>query len=174
MRILGWTKKNESKAGTYTRVCEGYEPLLQDYLDGELKGTNLEITEIHLRSCRKCSHAVALARQGSALVSLANLPVDDPGPFFTHRVMAAVRALANSENELSFWRPLELLAMRAAWTASILLVCVLAYGAATMKHGSGVQTAGMRAAEVRDPFADPTQLSRRDDFDIAIETRGEK
>jgi anti-sigma factor RsiW len=178
MSILGWGKRGKSQAEGHARVCEGYEPLLQDYLDGELKGTNLEITEVHLRSCRKCAHAVAVARQGSALLSLMNLPVDDPGPFFTHRVMAAVRILANSENELSFWRPLELLAMRAAWTASILLVCVLAYGAATARHGS-VQTAGMRAADVRgmyaDPFADPSaQIARRDDFDIAIETHAEK
>src|ERR1700683_353378 len=105
--------KRKSKPVNHHRVCEGYEPLLQDYLDGELKGANLEITETHVRSCRACGHAVALARQGSTLLSLANVPVDDPGPFFTHRVMAAVRAMANSENELSFWRPLELLAMRA-------------------------------------------------------------
>jgi anti-sigma factor RsiW len=160
------------------KTCAGYEPLLQDYLDGELRGANREAVEVHLRECRACAHALAVARRGSALLSLANVGVDDPGPFFTHRVMAAVRAMS-TDSELSFWRPLGFLAMRAAWTASIALAVVVAYGAVTT-HQAPMQAALMHKTDVRslesrepfaDPFADPgAQTIRRDDFDVVFDT----
>ena len=160
------------------KTCAGYEPLLQDYLDGEVRGANLEIVEVHLRECRACAHAVAVARQGSALLSLASVAVEDPGPFFTHRVMAAVRAMS-SDSELSFWRPLGFLAMRAAWTASIALAVVVAYGAVTthqaplqaeLVHKTDVRSVELREA-FADPFADPgAQTIRRDDFDVVSDT----
>lgn len=156
------------------KTCAGYEPLLQDYLDGELRGANREVVELHLRECRACAHALAVARRGSALLSLASVAVDDPGPFFTHRLMAAVKAIS-SDSELSFWRPLGFLAMRAAWTASIALAMVVAYGAATTHQAqlqaALVHKADMRSADLRDPFADPgAQTIRRDDFDVVFDT----
>jgi len=106
-------------------ACLEYEAMLEDYLGGALEnGASRKVAE-HLKSCAGCSRALEDAAAASEMLrGVGRVP--DPGPSFTHMVMARVRT-AESESRTSFWEPFVSLAWKFATTAALALVVMLAY-----------------------------------------------
>ena len=106
-------------------ACPEYEAVLEDYLGGALEnGASRKIAE-HLKACAGCSRALEDAAAASEMLrGVARVP--DPGPGFTHMVMARVRT-AESESRTSFWEPFVSMAWKFATTAALALVVMLAY-----------------------------------------------
>lgn len=136
-------------------ACSAYEILLEDYLSGEFKEPDQQRVAAHLSSCPVCSEMVKLAKIGQQLLRNSSEPAVEPGPFFARRVMAAIQsAETGAAEKTNFWKPLEVLALRAAWSASAALVLLLSYGAI-----SGIPSrppvAEMRSADSLGLFPDP-------------------
>jgi anti-sigma factor RsiW len=141
------------------RICSEFEAHLEDFISGDLSSPQSERVEAHLGKCSACSAAVILARASRQLLQRFSEPVADPGPFFTRRVMASVRAEEDHAGAgIGFWQPLELLSLRAAWTAALALVLLLSYGAV-----SGIPSrppvAEVRPADSVGLFPDPANQS---------------
>ncbi len=139
----------------FGKACTEFESQLEDYVSNELAPPQDERVTAHLRECAACSEAVGFARATRQLLQRSSEPVADPGPFFTRRVMASVRAEENRvSGGSSFWKPLEILSLRAAWTAAAALVLLLTYGAV-----SGIPVrppvAQVRSTEYVGLFPDP-------------------
>jgi len=135
--------------------CSAYEVLLEDYLSGELAEPDRERVAAHISSCPACTEALNLATIGRRLLHNTSEPSVEPGPFFARKVMAAIQSAEKEAAErASFWKPLEVLALRAAWSASAALVLLLTYGAI-----SGIPSrppvAEMRPADPAGLFPDP-------------------
>ncbi|HKQ88695.1 MAG TPA: hypothetical protein VJS43_18210 [Candidatus Acidoferrales bacterium] len=115
-------------------ACPEYEAVLEDYLGGALEnGASRKVTE-HLKSCAGCGRALEDAAAASEMLrGVARVP--DPGPSFTHMVMARVRT-AESESRTSFWEPFVSMAWKFATTAALALVVMLAYAT----HGTNSTT----------------------------------
>ena len=110
-------------------ACREYEALFEDYRAGDLEGAAAEQFVAHLDHCGSCREAFEVARLSSRLVRGAREPLADPGPSFARRVMAAIREKEESRAAGSaFWRPLEILALRLALTATMALAFLLGYG----------------------------------------------
>ncbi|MGH9571993.1 MAG: hypothetical protein ACRD40_00465 [Candidatus Acidiferrales bacterium] len=123
-------------------ACPEYEAMLEDYLGGALEnGASRKLTQ-HLMSCAGCSRAVEDAAAASEILRGMER-VADPGPSFTHMVMARVRT-AESESRTSFWEPFVSLAWKFATTAALALVVMLAY--ATHGTNSAANTTVATAA----------------------------
>jgi len=117
-----------------TCACPEYEAVLEDYLSGALEnGASRKVAE-HLKSCAGCSRALEGAAAVSEMLRGAER-VPDPGPSFTHMVMARVRT-AEVESRTSFWEPFVSLAWKFATTAALALVVMLAYAT----HGTSPTT----------------------------------
>jgi predicted anti-sigma-YlaC factor YlaD len=107
------------------RACAEYEAALEDYLGGTLEnGVSRKVAE-HLRACVGCSAALADAAAASQMLRGVERAAD-PGPAFTHMVMARVRT-AESESRAGFWDPFVSLAWKFATTAALALVVMLAF-----------------------------------------------
>jgi anti-sigma factor RsiW len=132
--------------------CKTSETLLEDYLSGELSRGASEELEAHLRSCAACREALEEARLTERLVRGTFEPAEEPGPAFTHLVMARVNAAeAWIREQKNFWRPFERLAWRLTFTAALALVFLFAYG---LQLGSAVSAP---PAPTPTAFAQPTE-----------------
>lgn len=122
--------------------CPEYEAVLEDYLAGALvNGASRTIAE-HLKACAGCSRALEDAAAASEMLrGMERVP--DPGPSFTHMVMARVRT-TESESRTSFWEPFVSMAWKFATTAALALVVMIAYAT----HGTNATTAGASVATV--------------------------
>lgn len=110
-------------------ICGQSEALLEDYLTGELPRPAAEQLVAHLKECSACREALEEACVSSRLISKVFDAAEEPGPAFTHLVMARVNAAeAWLREQRSFWRPLEAIAWRLAFTAALALVFMFAYG----------------------------------------------
>ncbi len=107
--------------------CEKFESLLEDYLSGDLPRQDAERLASHLNACGDCRQALEEARLSSRLVGLFDR-AEEPGPSFTRLVMARVSAAELwLQQQKNFWRPLEALAWRLAFSAALVLVFLFAY-----------------------------------------------
>lgn len=140
------------------KTCSEFEAQLEDFVSNELSSPQTERIIAHLRECSACSDAVALAKASRQLFQYSSEPVADPGPFFTRRVMASIRAEEDRAAGSAFWKPLEVLSLRAAWTAAAALVLLITYGAV-----SGIPVrpplAEVRSADSVGLFPDPGSQS---------------
>jgi anti-sigma factor RsiW len=141
------------------KTCSEFEAHLEDFVSNDLSSPQQERIAAHLRECSACSETVALAKASRRLMQDMSEPVADPGPFFTRRVMASVRAEEDRAAAGSgFWSPLEVFSLRAAWTAAAALVLLLSYGAV-----SGIPVrpplAEVRSADSVGLFPDPGSQS---------------
>jgi anti-sigma factor RsiW len=139
----------------FDNACTSFEARLEDYLSGALPAAEHEDVSAHLASCAACSESLKLARMAGELLRESSQPPVEASPFFARRVMTAIRNERETEtSRAGFWRPLESLSVRVAWSASAALVLLLAYGAV-----SGVPSmptvAEMRPAEPAALFPDP-------------------
>jgi anti-sigma factor RsiW len=109
-----------------TSACGQYESALEDHLSGDLAGPAAAKLSEHLRTCRGCQAALDQGVLSNRLLRLAE-PAADPGPGFSHMVMARIRtALQNSEGK-NIWLPFVSLAWRFAATATLALVVLLSF-----------------------------------------------
>lgn len=109
-------------------TCSKLEPFIEDYLNGELPRTEAESLSAHLDACGDCRTALDDARISARLLSAIE-PVADPGPGFAHMVMARIDVAERwMREQRSFWRPFEALAWRLAFTATLALAFLFAYG----------------------------------------------
>ena len=95
---------------TQYQACPEFEAVLEDYVSDELSGAEKDRVAAHLHVCARCAAAVDATLHGRSILRLAGDAVEDPGPFFTRRVMSRIQALdQRSASEKSFWKPLEIL-----------------------------------------------------------------
>jgi predicted anti-sigma-YlaC factor YlaD len=109
-----------------TTACSQYEAVLEDHLHGDLGGH--EATELaeHLKTCFGCRTALDEAMLSARLLGVAE-PAADPGPGFSHMVMARIRAELHLNEARSIWQPFVSLAWRFAATAAVALVILVSF-----------------------------------------------
>src|SRR5690242_20821283 len=109
--------------------CNQSEAFLEDYFAGDLPRPVAEQLTAHLGACSACREALEQARLSSRLINKVFTPVEEPGPAFTHLVMAKINAAETwLREQRNFWRPFEVIAWRLAFSAALALVFLFAYG----------------------------------------------
>lgn len=161
------------KDGMNWQACPEFEAVLEDYVSGEVSETEKDSVAEHLQQCAGCSAAVETALHGRAILRLGSEPVEDPGAFFTRRVMTLVAEQEERNSpERGFWKPLEVLAMRFVLASAAAIALLVAY-----VNISGVpqqqQTVEVRSADQGGIFTDPApaMMSRDDAFLTITDTR---
>jgi anti-sigma factor RsiW len=145
--------------------CKQSEVLLEDYLAGELPRSAADQLAVHLGSCPACREALEEARLSSRLISKVFEPAEEPGPAFTHLVMAKINAAeAWMREQRSFWRPFEAIAWRLAFSAALALVLMFAYGMQFSNPGAPVVAPTPTAfAQPTETFTSPSAVPSSDD-----------
>jgi len=69
--------------------CEQTQQLLDEYLDGELSGNQLDLLEAHLNECENCAHRYNEA--SSLLVALKQLPVPPVRDGYEEKVLSFLK-----------------------------------------------------------------------------------
>ena len=147
-------------------ACPQYEPLLEEYIEGQIGERDRSIILSHLIDCGNCREALDAA-SGSQNLFRAAEPTIAPVPQFSRLVMAHVSAheAASAEQKASFWRPVVALGWRFAATAAVVLVLLLTYDVVgKQQSANGVAVAGQTEVPgifTPDPVATP---STRDDI----------
>ena len=123
---MAMTKGNESA----NVACRKYEPLLEDYLSGELAGTRAKEVAEHLGACARCREAFELATASTHLLR-ALAPATGPGQDFSRLVMVRVRAAEEERiaERAGFWQSFVSLGWRFAATATLALGILVTYDA---------------------------------------------
>jgi hypothetical protein len=137
------TKHNENS-------CENYELRLEDAAElaaerGEQIALSADLSA-HLSSCAHCSEALEAVSTSRSILHAGLEPTAAPGPFFSKRVMAVIRA---EEDRLAaqgstFWSPLQHLAARIALVASVLVMGLTIY-AYTFSGSSSLDSSSANA-----------------------------
>lgn len=111
-------------------ACRNYEARLEDYLGGELNGARAKEIAGHLGACARCREAFEQATASAQLLR-ALAPAAGPGPDFSRRVMARVRAAEEerSAERAGFWQSFVSLGWRLAATATLALGILVTYDA---------------------------------------------
>jgi hypothetical protein len=152
--------------------CNQSEALLEDYLTGELPRPAADQITAHLGSCASCREALEEARLSSRLIGKVFEPAEEPGPAFTHLVMAKINAAeAWVREQRNFWRPFEVIAWRLAFSAALALVFLFAYGLRMVPNGAPAVTP-TAFAQPTDSFTAPAAVPSSDgDVLLAIAER---
>jgi anti-sigma factor RsiW len=99
------------------------------YLRGDLPRAAAEQLGAHLQTCGACREALDDLRISARLVGAAFEETAEPGPGFARLVMARINAAEQwLQEQRTFWRPFEALALRLAFTAALALAFLFAYG----------------------------------------------
>ena len=137
-------------------ACKQYEARWENYLEGTADSNSVEELTAHLERCAGCREALEAARLGRELLSQNLSPAPEPGVAFAARVVASIRAQQNWRLAAGdFWRPLEVLAARLVWTATVALLVLAAYlvGVAPRQNRGQVSS----HTEVSEGFPEPAQ-----------------
>jgi anti-sigma factor RsiW len=151
------------------RACPEFEAVLEDYISDDLSGAERESVAAHLQGCAACSAAAGAVLQSREILRFAGEAAADPGPFFTRRVMSRISALEpRPAQEASFWKPLEIFAMRAVWASAgavaLLVMYVNLSGAPAQQ-----QVAQVRSNDQTGLFTDsPAVPANRDETFLTI------
>jgi anti-sigma factor RsiW len=116
-------------------ACPDYEPVLEDYLNGDLQGADAQRAAAHLSSCASCATAWEGAVTSTALLRAA-ARAEDPGAAFSRTVMARIHA-AEAERgaeRVGFWQPFVSFGWRFAVTATLALGLLVTYDAGWGRH----------------------------------------
>lgn len=135
--------------GTTNAVCEKYESLLEDYLNGDLSAADAKTAAEHWQSCAGCRAALQGAAAGLRLLKVA-APTPDPGPAFARVVMARIRE--RSAGGTNFWQPFVSFGWRFAATATLALGVFVSYNAGR-GHWLQPKVTAVRPTESVDLFA---------------------
>jgi predicted anti-sigma-YlaC factor YlaD len=112
-----------------TTACRQYEAALEDHLQGDLGGPQAAELAEHLKSCAGCRAALDEAVLSARLLRVAE-PSADPGPGFSHLVMARIRSELHLNEGKSVWQSFVSLAWRFAATAAFALVLLVSFDVA--------------------------------------------
>jgi hypothetical protein len=137
-------------------VCAQYEALLEDSIEGLLQGNEAESLAAHVNVCLSCRAALGEARESNRLLHLGE-PTSDPGPAFTHMVMARIRTEMQQSQEKSLWRFVAAFARPFALSATVALGIMLAYSAYWVPNRVAVQQPDAHEL-ISDPGAPPVTL----------------
>jgi anti-sigma factor RsiW len=134
--------------------CGGYEPLLEDYLSGNLAGSEARNTLEHLKICAACRELLAEAR-GSVVLLRAEDPTPDPGHAFARNVMARISSDLRKVSEVAgLWQPFVSVAWRFAASATLALGLLVAYAATSTSPAQSVANETAQA-EFHELFPEP-------------------
>lgn len=148
-------------------TCSKLESFLEDYLNGELPRAEAERMSAHLNACGDCRTALDDARLSTRLVS-AFEPVEDPGPGFAHMVMTRIDVAERwMREQRSFWRPFEALAWRLAFTATLALAFLFAYGI-RVSHQAPAAEVTTVSAQQPDIFTLPVSMAPANGDDVLL------
>jgi anti-sigma-K factor RskA len=139
-------------------ACMKYGLLLEDYVNGELAGADAKSVAEHLRDCSGCQDAVERAEASMRFLRAVE-PSADPGPGFSHMVMARIRTTQRdgTAERAGFWQPFVSMGWRFAATAALALVALVTYDAGWGRHPQPNSTTA-RLMGVSDIFApDPVK-----------------
>ncbi len=143
-------------------ACTEYEVLLEDFVNGELRGADAKTLAEHLKDCGGCRSAFQDASACARLLHLA-APTPDPGAGFARVVMARIRAEDSAADGKSMWQPFVSLAWRFAATAAVGLVALMTYDLSGHARQARIM-ASVQPAEARDLFSsDPANPPRTQD-----------
>jgi hypothetical protein len=130
--------------------CEHYELRLEDAAElaaerGEQIALSADLST-HVASCAHCSEALEAVSVSRSLLRAGFEPTAAPGPFFTKRVMAVIRA---EEGRLAaqgstFWSPMQHLAARIAMVAGVVVMGLTIY-AYTFSGSSSLDSSSANA-----------------------------
>ena len=148
-------------------ACKEYEARLEDALAWGLelraeagKQESVSGSELaaHLAKCARCSQALRAAQEAQALLQGGLEPTPEPQPALVTRVMAGIREREAQERQEAseFWGPIEQLARRLAWVATLALLVLGAYGLGIMSGSSRTEMTSTN--ELREIFPDPNRL----------------
>ena len=136
-------------------ACPEFEVLLEDHFAGILTGEDAARVSAHIQSCAGCRAALDAAGASVRLLGAVG-PTADPGPGFSHLVMARIRADAGRLTaERSIWLPFISLAWRFAATATLALAILVTYDATLHLGPQPSLASAIHQAEPRDLFTDP-------------------
>jgi hypothetical protein len=107
-------------------ACPKFEVALEDHLQGELGGPGAAGLADHLKTCVGCRAALDEALLSVRLLHVAE-PAADPGPGFSHLVMARIRAELGANEGKTVWQSFVSLAWRFAATAAFALVLLVTF-----------------------------------------------
>jgi hypothetical protein len=107
-------------------ACSQYEVMLEDHLQGVLRGAEAAMLGEHLQCCVGCRAALEDAAASARWLAIAE-PSPDPGAGFSRIVMARIRQELQSSEGKSVWRPFVSVAWRFAASASFALVLLVSY-----------------------------------------------
>jgi hypothetical protein len=145
-------------------ACTQYEAMLEDHLQGVLRGPEAAMLAGHLQSCVGCRAALEDAAASTRLLAIAE-PSPDPGAGFSRIVMARIRQELQTGEGKSIWRPIVSVAWRFAASAAFALVLLVSFDLG--RHSQWVADQPI-VAENRMPEIVPEQPSRPANRDEVI------
>ncbi|MGB8801084.1 MAG: zf-HC2 domain-containing protein [Candidatus Acidiferrales bacterium] len=107
-------------------ACTQYEAMLEDQLQGVLRGPEAAILAEHLVTCAGCRATLEDAAVSMRLLAIAE-PAPDPGAGFSRMVMARIRQELQTSEGKSIWRPVVSVAWRVAASAAFALVLLVSF-----------------------------------------------
>jgi len=170
MQFLKKLFNREDAAG----ACGAYEAALADHLEAGPRSRPSAALAAHLESCAACSEALALAREGGALVrdhAIAVPPSLADDPYFATRVSARIREHGRHSGD--FLPQLETASLRLMAYALSLAVLLGALTASGVTRSSQT-VAGRRASGVRTASfdANPAPVNPDDVILAVLTTQG--
>ena len=89
-----------------TPACAPVRNLLRDFVDGDLRGDEINAVEVHVHRCRSCALALSRAESERMQITSALGSIDaeelEPGAEFTATLMAEVEKLAKGRPPVGF------------------------------------------------------------------------
>lgn len=122
---MSMNSENRNAKGNYA-ACTQYEAMLEDQLQGVLRGPEAAMLAEHLATCAGCRAALEDAAVSARLLAIAE-PAPDPGAGFSRMVMARIRQELQTSEGRSIWRPVVSVAWRVAASAAFALVLLVSF-----------------------------------------------
>ena len=122
---MSMNSENRNAEGNYA-ACTQYEAMLEDQLQGTLRGPEAAMLAGHLATCAGCRAALEDAAVSARLLATAE-PAPDPGAGFSRVVMARIRQELQTTESKSIWRPVVAVAWRFAASAAFALVLLVSF-----------------------------------------------
>jgi negative regulator of sigma E activity len=124
--------------------CEKFEARLEDAAE---RGQQIALSDdlsAHVSKCAHCRESLEAVTLSQSILRSGLEPTVAPGPFFTKRVMAVIRAEEARQVAQGsiFWSPLRHLAARMAMTAGVIVMALTIYA-----YSSGTAFSGVTAAQ---------------------------
>ena len=141
------------------KACREYEARLEDALAGGAAPAVDPELAAHLAQCAGCGEALRAARQAQALLQGGIGPTAEAHPALVTRVMAEIRDREADERQKAseFWAPIEQLARRLAWAATLALLVLGSYELGLQSGRNDSEMTSING-EPRELFPDPNRL----------------